>query len=195
MSRDKNFKITQYEGQRLLEIAANFILPEKLGDLQFNIADRSQAALCVNVHLYRELKSRSPALVSTKGELKFGPTENFEERVEQHPITGRASLVCVLKRKDAPILVRLSEDAFEGAYYCLLVGLHPASQCLQPSNVQSEALWPCAEKLGIVPQLHADLGITEASRKRKKLLVDERPDEPIDLEIVKIVTDSSDNKH
>lgn len=172
MPKEMKLKITQREGQQLLEIANDFVLPEKIGETVYSIAERALAQTCVSVHLYRELKSRSP-FVQFEAKSIFGPKDNWE--------IGNPGWT--LKEPDRMIEIRLSEDAREGMYWCLFSALHPASRYCRAAGIQAETIWPLAERVRITSQLRKDLGIDTAPHR--KIELDPEPSDGVPNEELK----------
>jgi hypothetical protein len=175
MQKEK-IRITQEQGNLLLQTAGNFSLPEKLGDTPFNVADRVLAAQDVAT-LYRELKAHSPKLQKDRM-LFFGPSDNWEE---QEVEGGKA---IKLKEPNREVEIRIDEDMRSGAYYCLLTMFHPASQQLRFAGTQSDVLWPLAKRLRLVKALQKELGVEKAQHKRLDLDPEEgeQNDHPAEVE-------------
>lgn len=161
--KDVEVKISAEEGQALLRVASSFGLPEKLGDGQpYNVADRALAAKDAQL-LYRELKARSPLLAKER-RLCFGPMSNWvrEDRTE-------GADRWKMEDFSLSVEVKLSEDALSGAYWSLLLMLHPASPVALAAGSQEEVAWPLATKLRLVNALEKAIGLEKATHKRMDL--------------------------
>jgi hypothetical protein len=161
MGKHEKVRITCQQGNALLMASAGFILPEKLGETTYNVADRSLAEQDVGM-LYRELKSRSPILQKDR-KICFGPTENWK-KPSGDPNVGRE-----MKDVELEVNITLSEDARSGAFWCLIAMLHPGSQGRLPASSQVEVAWPLAERLRLKKMLRKDIGLETAVPRRLDL--------------------------
>lgn len=169
--RDVKVSITAEEGQALLRIAASFGLPEKLGDGQaYNVAERALAAKDAQL-LYRELRARSPILQKER-RICFGPDSNWMQEKSDDNGADRWKMASF----SLPVELKLSEDALSGAYWSLLLMLHPSSPAALNAGSQEEVAWPLARKLRIFSALEKAIGLDKAEHKRLDLDPDE--DEP-----------------
>lgn len=150
------------QGQRFLERAAVFALPEKLDDkTTFTPMDRALAAGDVR-ELYRELISRSPRYAADRI-LLFGPADGWEKK----PV--REGEAWAMLDQNAEVEIALGEDALSGLYHLLLVAAHPISESAMNVQDQEEVLWPVAQKARLVKALRKALGIEGIAHKRLDL--------------------------
>lgn len=145
LSNTTKIKITLYEGQKLLEVSANFALQEKWGDKAWNMAERVLAGRAV-AYLYEELRSWSPEVPK---KLLFGPFDNWKKDGDNY------SMIDVAKTLE----IKLSTKAMQGLYWVLLAATHPASPLLLSSGVQADTIWPVAIKARLVGKLEKELGM------------------------------------
>lgn len=154
-------KVTCSEGQAILRLAANFTLPEKLGDTSYNVAERALAGEEVRT-LYKAMKEVSPYLTSPEKLILFGPRDNYEENGEGRAKSHR------MKEATLEINVVMNEDAISGLMWILLCCLHPGSPVCQPIGTQEDVFWPIAERVNRVKVLREAVGIMKASPRRWK---------------------------
>jgi hypothetical protein len=154
-------KVTCSEGQAILRLSANFMLPERLGDQSYGIAERALAGEEVRT-LYRTMKEMSPYLLSPEKLILFGPKENYVEIGEGRSKTHR------MKDNSLEATVVISEDAVSGLMWILLCCLHPASPICQPIGTQEDVFWPIAERISRVKVLREAVGITKGTPRRWK---------------------------
>ena len=163
--KTRTFSINQEHGQVLLQIVKNFSLPEKLSDLNYTPEDRAQGADDVR-HLLRSLKEVSPLLKGSRRLIVFGPPDSWEEKSKDN---------FQLADRGQNVEIQLPEAGRMGAYYCLLLGLHPESKPFCDILSQEEALWPLAESLGgLHHQLRKDLKL---DRPHRRIDFEETPEE------------------
>lgn len=165
-ARDMKVKISVEEGQNLLKYAAGFGLPPKLGENTYNSAEQALAAQAAQ-NLYRELKSRSPMLVSDR-RVCFGPAENWKK----DPVAKVDNWICINPHQ--LVEIKLSEDAHSGAFWCLTMALHPGSPVVLAAGSQEETGWPLAKKLRLVKMLEKEIGLSTA--KHRRLVLDDEPE-------------------
>lgn len=160
MGKERKVALTSEEGQGLLRVSAGFSLPERLGadGPAYNVADRALSARDAQT-LYKELRSRSPLLVKDR-RLCFGPGDNWRKEPSENG--ERWSMVDTLLE----VAVALSEDASSGAYWCLLLMVHPASPIVLNAQSQADVAWPLAKKLRFVNALEKATGLDKAEHKR-----------------------------
>lgn len=163
LENGKRIDLTVEEGNTLVGISSIFHLPEKLDkDNTYSISDRSIAAdeVC---KLFRELRAYSPMMQGEEKLNRFGPLDAWKEIHD--PTTGQVGRRMI--KRSQIVSIRTDEEIISGLLWCLLVGLHPASQLLQPIHVQEEALWPLARKIGRVRILREIIGITPTAQPRR----------------------------
>ena len=158
----KTLSISIEEGNVLVGIASVFHLPEKLGpDHTYSVADRAIAADEVR-SLFRELRSYSPLMQGDERFLRFGPPDAWKEVRGEGGRLGH-KLIKPLET----VTIRLDENVFSGIIWCLLMGLHPASQMIQPIPNQEDSLWPLAKKLSRVKVIREMIGITVSTQPKR----------------------------
>jgi len=155
--------VTQEEGQALMVIAERFFLQERLGESKFSTADRAQAESEVCLHLRRELKRHSPLCRPPERRVLFGPEENFSPQYKDGQIVDY-----IIVDTQIEVDLVLHEEALAGAYWCLLVALHPDSQHHKIAGVQGDVLWPLAAKLRVVKELRKEIKLHDAKPRRIK---------------------------
>lgn len=157
-------KISLLQGHLLLETAYTFTMPESLDKTSYSTVERAVAMQCV-AKLFRELKAHSPKLQGPEKLSIFGPSEFWKKETNGS---------WTMKDPDVNIEIRLDDDAIEGAYYCLLVLLHPSSPRKAPvgAGVMDDILWPLAKTLRLYSMLERDLGLQSAIRRKIDLDVE-----------------------
>lgn len=169
MAESERITITVDEGQMLFERAAAFALPEKLGDAKYDIAERGLAAEDVRA-LWRELRGRS-TLYQTKKLVLFGPADAWENK----GIVGETTQYRAEHGHETTVKIRLTKEGRAGAFWCLLLALHPSSPVQVGASKREEAAWPLAEKLRLVGELRRETGL-ERARRRELTLDDPKTD-------------------
>jgi len=147
-------EVTMEQGQLLLKRALTFTLPEKIGDkLSYTSEQRAIASMDV-VELYRILREHSP-MVSMKHIACFGPEDIWQ------PVgnSGDAEASWKLITPDAKLRIAFSEAARSGAYWCLLLHVHPLSKDVLSAGYLAETIWPLAEALRFEATLRKAIGI------------------------------------
>lgn len=164
MTEAAKVRLTCEEGQNLLNVASSFMLPEKLGDTNFSVADRAIAGDEVR-RLYRELKAYSPMTLKPERWILFGPADNFTKTVTDRGQEAHRMVDLVLE-----VEMRLDDDAMSGLAWCLLVALHPSSErVLAPAGVQEDILWPLAAKVGRTKAIRELIGFSKGTPRRWKV--------------------------
>lgn len=153
--------LTCSEGQALLRIAANFQLPEKMGDTPYNVADRALAGDEVRT-LYKALKEESPVLTGPERLILFGPSDNFEVSGE-----GRAKQHRMIDT-NKEVTITINEDALSGLVWILVCCLHPGSPVCQTIGAQEDMFWPLAEKIKRTKIIRETIGLNKATPRRWK---------------------------
>lgn len=173
MAEERKFTVTTEQGQVLFRVAGGFALPEKLGDLKYDVAERAVASDEVR-DLFRELKSRSPNY-SISRRVQFGPAEGWDE-VTIPDGSGSTMKAWTLKpeQRETPVEIKLSEDALSGVAWCLLVTLHPASPMRMGVQDLEDIIWPLAKVFGLVGMLRKDLGVDKTKHRRIELDKEEK---------------------
>ncbi|MGH7260552.1 MAG: hypothetical protein ACREI9_07695 [Nitrospiraceae bacterium] len=160
----KPIKVTCAMGQRLLKVALNFALPEKLDEKHpYSIVERGMAAEEVRA-LYRELQKVSPMTQHPERWTLFGPEENFA------PLRGDAQAITGYRMMDSnlEIQIGLSEDALSGTVWCLLAMLHPSSAIVLGAGEQEDIAWPLAERIKRTRVIRKTIGLDEGKSTRWK---------------------------
>jgi len=168
MGKDIKVKLTTDEGQQLFLMASNFVLPKKLGDQAFSVADRGVAADEVRA-LFRAMKGYSPYAQTGERRTVFGPKKCWEEIKDGEKVSGHRML-----DHDHETEVRLSEDAVSGVVWLLLLAIHPQEdeskqgREIPPFNVGAQDLfiWPVAEKVKKVKAIREFMGMNKAAHRR-----------------------------
>jgi hypothetical protein len=152
-------RITVEEGQTLLRFAQGFALPPGLGETPYTPSERGLACRDAQL-LWAKLKSLSPALKDQR-RLCFGPLKNWTPTDNGEP--------WVMSAPDAEIDLGLTEDEHSGAYWCLLLAVHPSSEHVLGAGSQRDIAWPLATKLRISGELEKDLGLDRVKHRRINL--------------------------
>lgn len=160
MRNEFRVELPQMHGQVLLNLALNFNLPEKLGEDSFSLVDRKIASEEVN-ELFLELKSRSPGMSFIRNrQYLFGPMDNWRETKNEEK-KGHE-----LKDLQKEVKFRLSENARTGAFWALLLALHPASSLCMGTADQAEIIWPIAKRFKMKNHLRKELHIDNEKHRR-----------------------------
>lgn len=161
----KKVRITQGQGNLLFALSANFSLPEKLGEKdherKYNVADRGLAAKYAGI-LYDELKGLSD-LYQSKKLFCFGPGENWKESE-----TG-AKETRTLKDPDKEVRIRINKQIRQGAFWSLLMALHPVGSMVVSVHNQADMAWPLADRLGLRSELEKEMGIDKVKDRSIEL--------------------------
>ncbi len=164
-SKKKKVRITQDQGNLLFVLSTNPILPEKLGEGEggrtYNVAERGLASSYM-VALYDRLKGLS-GYHQTKKLVLFGPADNWT------PPEGENTSKCRLKDPDRDVQIRIDREIRQGAFWCLLLALHPASGRVLPICNQADTAWPLADRLGLRSELEKEIGIDKAKDRSLEL--------------------------
>ncbi len=169
MAKERTILISQDQGQLLLRLAETFALPKKLGETDYVLVERGVASLAAQ-QLYLELRSRSPYLLQIKDRMVlFGPKENWEAFRLPIPLVGGGEKEIDsnrLKDPEKEIEIRLNKDAEDGAFWCLLMAIHPESPVVSPVSQQVGVVWPLIERLRLKGALLQVIGLSDAPRRR-----------------------------
>ena|SRR3990172_162975 len=162
-----DIRIDHEQGQFLLLVTGQMGFPEKVADIAFNVGDRSIANDCMR-SLYRELKSRSPLAVRERKSC-FGDPEAWEEFLATDKAGNKVPSMRLKKDfRGVEVEVSFVEEgqspSFDGAYYCLLLGLAPGVM-EYGVGYQNDYLWPLAAKLRLTKKLRKDIGLEGATRR------------------------------
>lgn len=158
MASDAVFRITHEEGQFLLRYSGGVRIPEKLGEEKFDLAERSFADDALS-SLRSVLKTYSPILQRDRRAC-FGNADNWT------PQDGNGAAWKMID-PDRTQEVRFNEDAIDGAYWCMLLALHPASPAPMNPGEIGDVVWPLARKLGLTSALRSACKLTDPSKARK----------------------------
>ena len=179
MSEKRKATLTHAEAQELFVGAVAFKMPEKLDGPPIPYLEKmgmEEDALM----LYRALLPLSPLYFRQKDKkfIRFGPSDNWI-RNDVH-FMGEMKENHELIDPSRPIHLTLDEDEMMGAFRVLLLLLHPASEKTMAVSIRNDILWPMAEKLRLTSML------------RRKIKIDDRPKERLELDDIKI--DSGNGK-
>lgn len=158
ITNGKNLSLTMEEGQVLFQMSSVFVLPEKLGDSTYSIADRAISGDEVKL-LYRELRSRSPLSQKAERWQMFGPEDAWDVVNNEGEKVGYKMKP---SRKDDIVTVKVNDDILSGITWCLLVAVHPASVMLKNITTQEEILWPLADKIRRTKILRESIGLSKS---------------------------------
>lgn len=167
--KDVKVPITAEQGNVLFNQAATFALPEKLGETPYSIADRRMAGDDAG-DLCAELKSRSPRYIKDR-QILFGPSDNWTEKEEEVPGTSPPQKTKYMTLVDPKLKVeiRVTDNARHGAFWCLLLMLHPDTQGRIRAGNQEEVVWPLADAFRLRGMLQKELGIENKARRELRL--------------------------
>lgn len=174
MSETRKYKITAQRGQLLLQQAAAFTYPNRLGTDETNIAERRIAEDEVS-ELYRELRSRSPLYQKDQSTIRWGAADNWEER-ETTDDRGITRTTWHIKDPAFQTEIRLDEDAHMGVYDILFLLLHPGSGARASVGLAVDHLWPLAEQLRLTKKLKEAL--PKGTKRRLELDVEPKEETP-----------------
>ena len=163
--KDRRVRITQGQGNLLLALSGNLSLPKELGEgdhqRKYNVGDQGLAAKHAGL-LYDELKGVSD-LYQSKKLFCFGPGDNWKKSAAG----AKEEWTLIDPAKEVKILI--NKEIRQGAFWSLLMALHPAGSMLVSVHNQADMAWPLADRLGLRSELEKEMGIDKVKDRSFEL--------------------------